>query len=93
MLFALAFLLPLVSTTKHHIYDPTDIPEYSEYKLRLALAKRANTPSQQQQQQQPFLQAPLPFPSIQLCKERPADGDYYGHIVCWTMVSFIYYYF
>ena len=29
---------------------------------------------------------PFVFPAIQLCKERPADGDYYGHIVCWTMV-------
>lgn len=71
-----------------------NLPEYSEYMRRLGL-NRATTSSTTtttthrpfvgRQQDSPFSQQFGHFPSIQLCKETPAEGDIYGHIFCWGM--------
>lgn len=74
----------------------TELPEYSEYLRRLGLKEHSrqynkinnNKDHLGPKQKDSPLHSPFPFPSIQLCKERPADDDYYGHVFCWTMVDF-----
>lgn len=79
LLFA-NFLLPLMvlSNEEEILIDMTD----EEYKRRLALI----TTSLPYIEQDASIQFPYPLPAIQLCKHKPADDDYYGHIFCWSMV-------
>lgn len=65
--------------------EEEQLPEYSEYLQRLGVKRAGKTTK-------PPIQmlgsdTGHHWPSISLCKERPADGDYYGHVFCWTMVA------
>lgn len=61
------------------------LPEYSEYIRRLGV-KRVGT-TKPPIQMLASADTVHHWPAISLCKERPADGDYYGHVFCWTMVA------
>lgn len=69
-------------------------PEYSEYLRQISgkstPATTITTPSISPDKE--LVQAPLPppfnyLPGVQLCKERPADGDIYGQIFCWGLFA------
>lgn len=77
-IFIIRLSLPLASLS----IDEEDIPEYSEYLRRL------RTTTKMARQQDQSMAFPLAnFPSIQLCKEPPADGNFYGYVFCWAMLG------
>lgn len=66
-----------------------EIPEYKQYQ------NQANTTlehdSDKQMESIGAIQNPLPgpfnyFSTPTLCKEKPAEGNIYGHIYCWGMI-------
>lgn len=76
-----------------------DIPaEYSQYIRQIGggipiiatPSTLTTTPSISPDQE--LVQAPLPppfnyLPGVQLCKEKPAEGDLYGQIFCWALLG------
>jgi len=51
--------------------------------LTTTLPFAIKTSQQSQLIDEPFIN----FPSIQLCKDSPADNNIYGHIFCWAMLA------
>lgn len=77
--------LEKLNDPKLTLITTTELPEYSEWlrrqeKTRTPIIKQEAHLKDSLHQAELQFQAPFPFPSIQLCKERPADGDYYGKL-------------
>lgn len=85
----LQLFLLVVNVSGSTFYDDRrELPEYSEYLRRLGLKTTTVTPTSTIVGKKYLaLAQPLnQFPTIQLCKEKPEEGDIYGQIFCWGML-------
>lgn len=93
-LLLIRFFTPLVAITVALTVDNNtyikEIPEYKEYE-RQANITSFHEPDKPVESLGEFVQAPLPHPfnyltTPMLCKDKPTDGNIYGHIYCWGMI-------
>ena len=82
--------MPLVALI---VQDGVNIREIPEYALYNRQARNANTttPDRLLEPMGELVQAEFPptfghLSSTILCKEKPADGNIYGHLYCWSMI-------
>lgn len=93
ILFIRFYIIPSVGLTLDRDIDINIIKEIPEYKQYLRQAREINTtiPEKQLEPAGELIQAEFPPPfnhlsSTILCKEKPSEGNLYGHIYCWSMI-------
>lgn len=87
------FFIPTVGLTIDRDVDINivkNIPEYKEYTRKASEINTTNLEKQLESAQE-LIQAEFPPPfnhlsSSILCKEKPAEGNLFGHIYCWSMI-------
>lgn len=84
-MFFIIFFLPLAQGM---VVDGEYTKELMDLYRNMSQQQQSTTDMPVWRREPPIVQAPFPnFPLIQLCKEKPTEGDVYGHVLCWGMFA------